>query len=140
MNKNNEADIWVRMYLKKSRPPKKVSPLIFKTGDYVTISFLKHPFNYDQQYTSEVFKIRRRYRMQEIPMYNLYNLKDDEIKGSFNQAELQKVDKNEDSLWYIEKILRKRKRNGKMQYRIKWQDYDDKFNSWVDAKDIELKE
>jgi hypothetical protein len=37
------------------------------------------------------------------------------IKGNFNESEIQKVDKDEDTLWYIEKEIRKRKRNCNMQ-------------------------
>ena len=135
---DNETDLWAHMYLKKSPRIKKVTPFKFNAGDYVRISYLKHPFrkNYEQQFTSEVFKILSRHRKQGIPMYKLTDLKNDHITGSFYNAELQKVDKNQDSLWYIEKILRKKKVGGQLQYLIKWQDYSDKFNSWVSADDV----
>jgi hypothetical protein len=36
------------------------------------------------------------------------------IKGVFYEPELQKVEKDENALWFIEKKLRKRKRTGKI--------------------------
>ncbi len=104
----------------------------------VRISFLKEPFRraYQEQYTTEVFKISSRLLKQGIPMYKLKDLKDDQIKGLFYDAELQKVDKNEDSLWFIEKILKNRRRNKKLQYFVKWSGFPEAFNSWVDADEV----
>lgn len=56
VNKNNEADIWAYMYLKnqKGKKTKRVAPYRYKVGDYVRISYLRHPFRklYEQQFTS----------------------------------------------------------------------------------------
>jgi hypothetical protein len=49
--------------------------------------------------------------MQGIPMYKLVDMLESEIKGNFYQAELQAVDKSEDTLWEVEKIIRKRRRD-----------------------------
>lgn len=75
------------------------------------ISFDRKPFQraYQEQYTTEVFKVVS--RMRKIPMNKLSDLKGDGIKGSFYTAELQKVNKDENALWFIERILKKRKRN-----------------------------
>ena len=67
-----------------------------------------------------------------------YKLKDDAGKildGTFYEAELQKVIK-EDDVYRVEKILRKRKRKGVVEYLVKWKGYADKFNSWVSERDI----
>ena len=36
----------------------------------------------------------------------------------------------------VEKVLRKRKRKGVVEYFVKWKGYPDKFNSWVAEADI----
>jgi hypothetical protein len=46
------------------------------------------------------------------------------------------VDKDENSLWFIESILRRRKRNKTRQFFVKWQGFPSSFNSWVDEKDV----
>lgn len=49
---------------------------------------------------------------------------------------MQKVDKDEYSLWFIERIIRKRERKHKQEFLVKWQGFPDAFNSWVDANDV----
>lgn len=138
VNKNNEADVWAYVYLKK-RPRVQTKPIYrFKVGDLVRISFRKQLFRraYDEQFSNEVFKVMSRILKQGIPMYKLKDLKEEEIKGLFYNSELQKVDKDENTLWFIERILRRRTRNKKRQFLVKWQGFPDKFNSWVDADEV----
>ena len=117
VNKSNEADVWAYMYLKKPKTITESKPVFrFKIDDFVRISFLKQPFRkaYQDQYTTEVFRISARLLKQGIPMYKLKDLKDSDIKGYFYTTELQKVDKDQTkSLWFIERILKKRRRNKK---------------------------
>lgn len=47
-----------------------------------------------------------------IPFYKLKDLADDPIQGTFYASELQKVLKDEKTVWRIDKILRKRKVHG----------------------------
>ena len=35
-------------------------------------------------------------------------------------------------VYVVEKILKTRKRAGKIEYFVKWRSYPDKFNSWTD--------
>ncbi|KAF7681023.1 Heterochromatin protein 1 [Astathelohania contejeani] len=45
-----------------------------------------------------------------------------------------------DNIYTVEKILKSRKVNGKKQYLIKWEGYDDKHNTWEWETDILSKE
>jgi hypothetical protein len=45
--------------------------------------------------------------MQAIPMYRLKDFMNEPIKGNFYEPELQKVEKDENALYFIEKKLRK---------------------------------
>ena len=138
VNKKNEADVWAQMYLKKSRKSIPKPTFQFKNGDLVRISFTKQPFQraYQEQYTTEVFKVARRIIKQGIPMYKLNDLKGENIHGLFYTAELQKVNKDENSLWFIQRILKKRKRKNTLQYFVEWQGFPKAFNSWIDADDL----
>ena len=69
-------------------------------------------------------------------MYRLKDLKDENVKGLFYASKLQKVDKDENSLWFIERILKRRKRKKKTEFFVKWQGFPDTFHSWVDASDV----
>ena len=43
---------------------------------------------------------------------------------------------NNDDVYRVEKILRKRKRKGIVEYFVKWKGYPDKFNSWIAESNI----
>lgn len=138
VNKDNEADVWAFVYLKK-RPRVKTKPVYqYKVGDLVRISFTKAPFRraYQEQFTTEVFKVASRLLKQGIPMYKLKDLKNESVTGLFYTSDLQKVDKDENSLWFIEHILRQRRRKGKQEFFVKWLGFPESFNSWVDADDV----
>lgn len=60
----------------------------------------------------------------------------EEIQGNFYQNELNRVNKDEDSLWFIEKKIRKRKKNGKIEWFVKFEGWPDKYNQWVTEQEI----
>ena len=112
INKNNEADVWAKIYLKKSDKVIAKPTFQFKKGDLVRISFTKQPFQraYQEQYTTEVFKVAGRILKQGIPMYKLIDLKGEMIHALFYTAELLRVHKDQQSLWFIERILKQEHR------------------------------
>ena len=90
--------------------------------------------SYLPNFTEEMFMIYKRFARQVL----VYRLKDDDgeiLDGTFYEAELQKVIK-EDDVYRVENVLRKRKRKGVAEYFVKWKGYSDKFNSWVAERDI----
>ena len=123
VNKANEADVWAYMYVKKSRHKKpsqlkktKFKPSIkFNVGQFVRVSFQKRPLvkSYMDQFSTEVFKIISVRLKENIPMYKLQDLQGQSISGYFYNFELLAVDKDEQNLWFIEKILKKKKADGK---------------------------
>ena len=61
--------------------------------------------------------------------YVVSDLNDEEITGSFYAKEMQKISHEK---FRIEKVL---KRKGDKLY-IKWNEYDNRFNSSIDKKDL----
>ncbi|MCG7879176.1 MAG: DDE-type integrase/transposase/recombinase, partial [Candidatus Thiodiazotropha endolucinida] len=120
VNEDNEADVWANMYLKKPKRKRKSKmtsykpPIRFKKGQLVRVSLHKRPFvkSYDDQFSTEVFKVASVKLVQGIPMYKLQDLKQNTIQGQFYNSELLAVNKDADSLWFIEKVLKKRRRGG----------------------------
>jgi hypothetical protein len=53
------------------------------------------------------------------------------IKEKFYEQEIQRVEKRDDDLFEIEKILKTRKRGSRVEYYVKWKGYPEKFNSWT---------
>ena len=143
VSKENEAIVWEYIYNKPKKHNKKSSmnKLIqfkYSKGDLVRLVYNSYTFqrDYQQKWTSEVFKISEQSIRQYLPVYKVVDFAGDHIEGSFYEQELQKVYKNEDALWIIEAIIRKRKRNGKEEYLVKFEGWPDKFNSWVKKDNI----
>ena len=61
--------------------------------------------------------------------YVISDLNFELVTGSFYENELQKTDQSE---CRIEKII---KRKGNKLY-VKWEGYDNSFNSWIDKRDL----
>lgn len=110
-----------------------------RIGDLVRISHLKTQFlrAYDQQWSSEIFKIHQRFLIDGIATYKIKDFLNEQISGNFYSSEIQKVFKDEKSLWYIEKKIRFRTYRGRKQFFVKFDGWDSRFNCWIDADDIQ---
>ena len=130
VNKNNEKHIKENIYTcnKTSKNPK------FEIGDLVRIS-LKRRDIFDKpsgniKWTEELFKIHS-INKSNVITYKIKDLNDEIIKGIFYERELQKT-KNTSEVYVIEKIIRRNKN----KYLVKWRNYSNDFNSWIDKDDI----
>ena len=128
----NEAKVWDTLY---GSDVQKRARFKFQVGDRVRISKVKRMFEKSHlpNYTEEMFTIYKRFARQ-VPVYKLKDDAEEILDGTFYEAELQKVIK-EDDVYRVEKV-RKRTRKGIVEYFVKWKVYPDKFNSWVAEKDI----
>ena len=140
VNKDNESTVWKTLYghLIRKRKRRRKTKLL-DAGDIVRISVEKLPFRkgYLPQWSEELFVVEKRLD-KTIPVYVLKDFNDEKIEGTFYGWEIQKVTKDKDSLFKVERVVRKRKRNGTTEYFVKWLGWPDKFNSWVvDLRDIE---
>lgn len=74
--------------------------------------------------------------MQGLPMYTLIDFLDEEVKGYFYPSELQKVTQDENKLFTIEKIIKRRRRQGVKECFVSWDGWGSKYNSWIKESDI----
>lgn len=134
LTKEVAKNIWWKLY--KPKNTLKHRSYKYKVGDIVRISFLKNTFSreYDERWSGELFSIVHRYRSQGIPLYKLKDYGGEEIKGSFYTQEIQKVDPGE--VFKVEKVLKRRTKNGEKQVLIKWLRWPDKYNSWEPESSI----
>ena len=65
----------------------------FKIGDKVRITQLTNIFSreYDEKWTGEVFNVSQRFWRSGVPIYKIKDYHDEEIKGTFYQSELPKI-------------------------------------------------
>ncbi|GBO15159.1 hypothetical protein AVEN_244214-1 [Araneus ventricosus] len=101
-------------------------------NDVVRISKARKVFRkgYLPGWTEETFVVYKRYPTNP-PTYVLQDLSGKEIAGRFYAEELQKIDKSDNDLWAIEKIIRTKGRGASRQLFVKWVGFDDSFNSWI---------
>ena len=123
----NENRVWRNLYPEfrgLTLTPK------FCICDRVRITKIKIKFDkgYTQRWTEEVFPI---YKIQlTIPVtYKITDYNGKVIQGSFYEQEHQKTSQD---VFRIEKVL---KRKGDKSL-VKWVDYSDTLNSWVDTKSM----
>ena len=69
----------------------------------------------------------------EVPTYKIEEFDGRSVEGTFYVHELQKVSLNDESLFRIEKVLRRR---GNRLY-VQWKGWPSKYNSWVNRKDVQ---
>ena len=116
-------------YAKYNEESNKKSPK-YKFGDHVRISKYKNIFvkGYIPNWSEEIFIVSK-IKNTVSWTYVINDLNGEEITGSFYEKELQKTNQKE---FRIEKVL---KRKGDRLY-VKWKRYDNRFNSWINKKDI----
>ena len=126
---DNEHVVRARIYPQKPKSHR----WKYDVGDRVRIAMQRRPFRkgYLGDWLEEIFEIAS--RIPTVPVtYELVDLTGERIKGKFYQPEIQKVLKTDDDRFDVNRILKTRKQNGKIQYLVSWKGYPSKFNSWVD--------
>ncbi|KAJ8020517.1 hypothetical protein HOLleu_40127 [Holothuria leucospilota] len=131
VNVTNQEEVWQALYGRDFSPDQSEQKFKLELNDPVRISMATRPFRkgYLPQWTDEVFTVSERHS-RNPPVYTLKDYGGETIEGTFYDYELQKVSKT-DHTYRIEKILKRRKRNGRKEYFVKWKGYPSKFNSWV---------
>lgn len=133
-----DATLWRQQYIERMKPLSHVRKYKFNVGHQVKISTLNDKFSreYDVKWTGEYFQIISRRYSQGIPMYKIKSYDNEEIKGSFYEKELQKTNFTDDSVFYIEKIVKRRKKRGVEEGLVKWHLWPMKYNSWLPMSQI----
>jgi hypothetical protein len=115
--------------LKKRKPHLKIN-------QDVRIAKQKGKFSrgYDEQAQAELFKIKEIDINKRIPLYHLTDHQQTEdILGGFYENEITPVSSD---IFRIEKIIKRKRINGRNLLFVKWKGYGDKYNSWIDESDI----
>lgn len=122
---SNQEEVRISTYMaqniKNNKSNINLKRFKFKLGDYVRISHLKTIFTraYHQTFSGELFKVYKRYHRGTLPIYRLQDMQQEEIKGTFYESELQKVDIDPNQTWKIEKIIKSRGKGRNKQLYVK---------------------
>ena len=132
--KANEAKVRDTLYGYDVQKPVRYK---FQVGDRARINKVKRMFekSYLPNSTGRNFTVYKRMARQE-PVYKLKDDAGEILDRTFYEPELQNIIKNDD-VYRVENILRTRKREGVVEYLVRWKGYEDpKFDAWVQESDI----
>lgn len=127
INRMNEKFIYDKFY-------NRVRPIVkpkYKVGQYVRIAYGNEPFekSYYAQFSPQIYKIAKiNYKYPNV--YKLTDIDGKLLPQSFYQEQLNPTKYHD--IYLIREILKEK--NGKLL--VAWMGYNDKFNSWIDKKDI----
>lgn len=132
VNTTNQEDVWLRLFSPKEMNTEKA---VFKPKDYVRISKARSIFErgFTPNWSFEIFTISKVLSTKPVT-YKLVDWDNEPIDGSFYKHELQRV--AEPSDFKIEKIIKSKTRDGKLQHFVKWMGYPSKFNQWISDDEI----
>ena len=107
----------------------------FKIGDKVRISIHKRMFEKGStaNFSEEIFEISDIVQTTQPITYKIIDLAGEHIEGTFYKEQLQKTDQ---SIYRVDRILRRRTKNGRAEVYVSWKNYPAKFNSWESADTI----
>lgn len=111
----------------------------FHENDLVRISRLRPVFEkktMSQTATGEIFRIAKVLFRGGFRIYKVADLNGEVLPGTFYEQQLVRVLRDANEPYIIEKILRRRVRNGKRELFVKWKDFPRQFNSWIDASEV----
>ena len=132
VSKENEKLVWDYQY-KKYMQKYGSKSFKFQVGDVVRISKLKKLFEkgYSPKFQEEYFKVQDCLNTFP-PTYKLIDINGEILRGSFYEAELQKIIPKQNEY----KIIKKRKRKGKKEYLTHFIGQPSNLDSWFDHKSL----
>jgi transposase InsO family protein len=130
----NSPQVWKSLYGKKSI--KRVSKMYLKVGDRVRLNkkFRLFKKSYLPGWTEEVFVVRS-VRRGMVTTYKIEEWDGTPVKGTFYAQDLQKVIVDDNDIFRIEKIV---KRRGD-KVLVHWKGWPDKYDSWLEKHQVDSK-
>lgn len=121
MTQKKAKVLWWKIYKPRGSTPK-VKPFAFSIGDNVRVSRLKGSFAKESEdnWSRELFKIKRRFRKQSINLYQLEDWLGSDIVGTWYASELSAAKADPETMWRVERVIKHRKSKGVKQALIKW--------------------
>ena len=127
VNADNEEQVWNRLYKARLRPRRVKKPTL-RVGDKVRLQKKHRPFKkgYLPGWTEEVFSVST-VKNGPPPQYKVVEWDGTPIRGTFYEEDLQKVVVDDQSLFRVEKVLKRKKG----QVLVRWKGWPSKYDSWI---------
>ena len=108
---------------------------MFNVGDRVRISLQKKLFEKGAtpNWSEEIFEVSEVISYTSPVTYKIKDLTGEVLEGAFYTQQLQKTNQE---IYRVDKVIRRRQRNGVEEVYVRWSGYPDKFNQWILAADV----
>ena len=128
---DKEYQVWKTLYEWNNKPNPKLK-FRFDLHNKVRISISKEQFGreFDEKWSREYFFIAERKLKDKSPIYQIKDVNNELLTGTFYENELQVVQQDEDQVYIIEKILKK-SRNRSL---VKWLGWPEP--TWIQNSDL----
>ena len=144
VSKENEDESRLQQYLLRQNKPKKTRSkntnrqYKFNIGQTVRISHVRSVFDreYSQKWTGEIFIVKSRFKREGIPVYRLESWDKERVEGTFYEQELQNIQVNDSTEYFIQDILKRRARNKRKEVLVRWLHWPKKYDSWIPEEDV----
>ena len=122
-------EVWHKLYHK--HPAASGTRIALRIGDHVRISGARQAFErgYTPNWSEEVFVVTKVLDRVRSVVYGLKDMDDEDVKGTFYEEELQRVDKPE--TFRIREVLKSHDVGGRREALVSWMGYPAKFNKWI---------
>lgn len=138
VNHQNADFVHQRLYV-DGRQQQQKPRQTFQKGDVVRISLARSTFSKGsrrQRFSEELFQVHKILWRERRACYVLKDLAGEILDAFFYTEELQRFVPAADQSYPINRILRRRVRNGKKELFVSFRGYPPKFNQWIPATDI----
>jgi hypothetical protein len=143
VNKSNESLVFQNLYNAKSFKDifykEKMKNNSFKIGDTVRLKYdLNEQFDksYYPLWTDQIFEVDNVINRKDKLLYTL-KMGGEKLARRFYPEELQKVKVDNDTIYRVEKIIKRRTVNGRKEVFVKWLNYPPSFNQWIPERNIQ---
>lgn len=139
VNYKNQREVVLFMKKMRERENTKIRKNDIDVGTFVRVSVNKTNSmdkGYLPNWSDEIYKVTKIHTLRKYPMYQLEDFEGKKIEGNFYASEIQRVEKTQDTLYRIDKILKHRVRNGVKEILVSWKNYSAEHNSWISEADL----
>ena len=114
---------------------KKSTNSLLEKGDLIRKSYKPGKFDksFCPNWTDRTYKVDTISNEPTKKMFSIKDENDQKEKQRYYPEEVQKISEN---LYRVEKVIKTRTKNGKKQHYVKWLNYPDNFNSWIEDDNL----
>jgi hypothetical protein len=137
VTKVNEKEIFFNLYgvhtyrelLHKGRESK------LNAGEKVRLQLPAKPFDkgYNPNWSDQIFTVEKVIKERKKPYIVISDYYGKLLDRRFYPEDLQKVT---ETVYRVERIIRRRKRKGKLEYFVKWLNYPNSDNAWISGENV----